>query len=151
MGAVGEGQRDLLRSRKSTRNYSRSIKSINKQRTNRGERSRDSSRESKTATVRRTLGGVWAVQSSAAGKDSSNRKSKVVYSSKHTQIKEQRQLHKDRNRSNDSNRRHISKSGGGRTLSMVCKIGNICGKVDTTNGQQAAARRSNSSTGNIDP
>lgn len=37
-GAVGEGQRDLLRSRKSARNYSRSIKSINKQRTNSGER-----------------------------------------------------------------------------------------------------------------
>lgn len=40
-GAVGEGQRDLLRSRKSARNYSRSIKSINKQRTNSEERERE--------------------------------------------------------------------------------------------------------------
>lgn len=74
---------------------------------------------------------------------------KFVYSSKHTQIKEQRQLDKDRNTSNDSNRRHIGKrkEGQGR-LSMVCKIGNICGKVDTTNGQQAAAATRSS---NIDP
>lgn len=34
-------------------------------------------------------------------------------------------------------------------LSMVCKIGNICGKVDTTNGQRAAAAATRS--GNIDP
>lgn len=77
---------------------------------------------------------------------------KFVYSSKHIQIKEQRQLDKDRNRSNDSNRRHISRSKGEGGLSMVCKIGNICGKVDTTNGQQAAPTRSSSSgTGNFDP
>lgn len=38
---------------------------------------------------------------------------KFVYSSKHTKIKEQRQLDKDRNTSNDSNRRHVRSKGEG--------------------------------------
>lgn len=113
-GAVGEGQRDLLRSRKSARNYSRSIKSINKQRTNSGDRERrgDSSRGSKTATATRTLGECGRGRAVPRGRTLQIESQKFVYSSKHTQIKEQRQLDKDRNTSNDSNRRHVSKSKG---------------------------------------